>query len=87
MAHANQRSGCSNKGDAKLFAQLPRQPRQAFLTRLKFSARELPPARHVLTRRPLRDQHAAGRIDHRGRDNMNHRPGTARTHGPARLSD
>ena len=38
MAHANQRSGCSNKGDAELFAQLPLGREQGGLSRFDAAA-------------------------------------------------
>ena len=49
--------------DAQLLLQLPDQRRLRPLAGLDLAARELPQTRQLLALRPLRDQHAAVRID------------------------
>src|SRR5258706_5493645 len=62
-------------GDAKFFAQLPRETRQTLFARLQLPAGELPTARQVLARRPLGDQHTARAVRHRRGDHVNERSG------------
>ena len=59
--------------DAELLAQLPRESGAARLGRLQFAAGQLPPAREVSTRGPLREEYPAGAVDQRTGNDMDDR--------------
>src|SRR5271156_2848464 len=59
----------------------PREPLGRRLAGLEFTAGKLPRARQMLSRGPLRDQHAPARIDQRRRNDVD-RPGVLRPGQP-----